>query len=171
MSECAEGKILVACIGNIFAGDDAFGVEAARALAAAGVPDNVTLIDYGIRAFDLAFALTSSWRAVVLVDAVARDGAPGDLYLLRVDTAGAAGGASDPHAMNPSAVFALARSVGEVRVPVYLVGCEPASLDDELGGSMGLSRAVSAAMPQAVRMLQELVLQLGEGVESPALTA
>ncbi len=125
MSDRAEGKILVACVGNIFAGDDAFGVEVARALATAALPEGVTVVDYGIRGLDLAFALIDCWRAVILVDAIARTGAPGDLYLLRADSKGAAAGALDPHAMDPLAVFALARWLGEMRAPVFILGCQP----------------------------------------------
>jgi len=163
MSDRADGRILVACVGNIFAGDDGFGVEAARALQAAELPECVTVTDYGIRGLDLAYALIDGWRAVILVDAIRRGGDAGDLYLLQADRNGEAGGLLDPHAMDPSAVFALARSLGEIRAQIFIVGCEPASLGDDLGGSMGLSQAVAAAIPEAVEMVRGLSRQLAMG--------
>lgn len=159
MTTRPEGRILIACVGNIFAGDDGFGVEMARALASAELPQHVTVTDYGIRSLDLAYALTDHWRAIILVDAIARGGSPGDLYLLRANTNARSGGALDPHSMDISRVFALARSLGEIRAPVYVAGCEPAHLDDEPGGTMGLSPAVAAAVPEAIGMIGRFVRQ------------
>ena len=42
-------KILIAGIGNIFFGDDAFGCEVARQLVLEPLPEGVSVIDYGIR--------------------------------------------------------------------------------------------------------------------------
>ena len=66
-------KILIAGIGNIFLGDDAFGVETARVLFDRRVPEGVKVVDYGIRGFDLAYALLDPWDAVILVDARAEE--------------------------------------------------------------------------------------------------
>ena len=56
----ATPSILVAGIGNIFMGDDAFGCEVARRLAGRTLPEGVRVVDFGIRGFDLAYA---SWTA------------------------------------------------------------------------------------------------------------
>ena len=154
------------CIGNIFLGDDGFGVEAARALAAAELPAEAKLVDYGIRGLDLAYALLQPWRAVILVDAIAQGGAAGSLYLLQA-TAGPEADhpcADDfnPHAMSPAQVLALARSLGAVRAPIYIVGCEPQDFGAELEGRMGLSPAVAAAVPESARMVLRLIEQLTE---------
>ncbi len=161
-------QILVGCIGNIFLGDDGFGVEAARALAAAGLPPQATLVDYGIRGLDLAYALLQPWRAVILVDSIARGGVPGSLYLLtanieanteaKVDLVGAQN--FNPHAMSPAQVLALAQLLGTVTAPVYIVGCEPQDFGAELEGRMGLSPAVTAAVPRSATMVLELIEQL-----------
>lgn len=159
-----EGQILVGCIGNIFLGDDGFGVEAARALAAAGLPPEVKLVDYGIRGLDVAYALLQPWRAVILVDAIAHGGAPGSLYLLEAKNDPDADRARpedfNPHAMSPAQVLALARSLGTVTAPLYIVGCEPQDFGSELEGRMGLSAAVAAAVPESVRMVLHLIEQL-----------
>jgi hydrogenase maturation protease len=157
------GGILVACIGNIFLGDDGFGVETARALAAAALPPHVRVIDFGIRGLDLAYALLDPWQAVVLVDAVPREGAPGTLYLLQpgVQVADDVPGI-DPHSMDPVRVLATARSLGDVTAEVFIVGCEPLDFGDELEGSMELSPEVAAAVPEAVAMVRNLVERLRE---------
>lgn len=156
----SEGKILIACIGNLFLGDDGFGWEAARALAASGVPKKAVLVDYGIRGIDLAYALLDPWRAVILVDAIARGGAPGTLYLLEPDAEAAARDTFNPHAMHPAQVLQLARSLGPVTAPVTIVGCEPQDFGAELEGRIGLSPAVAAAIPEAVAMVRRLVRDL-----------
>ena len=157
-------QILIACIGNIFLGDDGFGVEAARALAGARLGDDVKLVDYGIRGLDLAYALLQPWTAVILVDVIARGGPPGTLYLLQpAEThASSAEPGLDPHVMDPARVLAMARSLGNVSAAVYIVGCEPLDFGDELEGRMGLSPQLEAAVPEAVKMVQDVIQRLRE---------
>src|SRR5271155_3935911 len=50
-------KILIAGIGNIFLGDDGFGVDVARRLMGNDFPGGVRVQDFGIRGYDLAYAL------------------------------------------------------------------------------------------------------------------
>ena len=63
-----EMKLLVAGIGNIFFGDDGFGPEVARMLAAEPI-DGVTIEDYGIGGLHLAYDLVSGYDRAFLVDA------------------------------------------------------------------------------------------------------
>src|SRR4051812_15952001 len=102
--------VLVAGLGNIFLGDDAFGVEVARSLAARPLPSGVSVRDFGIRGFDLAYALLEPWSAVILVDALSRGDAPGTLYLLEPNLAGLGASATsetemNPHSMDPVRVL------------------------------------------------------------------
>jgi hydrogenase maturation protease len=160
-------KILIAGIGNIFLGDDAFGVEAVRALGRRPLPEGVSAVDYGIRGFDLAYALldppdAAPWDAVILIDALARGGSPGTLYTLRPDLDSLQapqldGATVNPHAMDPAEVLRLAFSMGTVSAEVYVVGCEPADFGDELEGRMGLSAIVAASIDGAVEMVEDLV--------------
>src|SRR5947209_3209759 len=69
-------------VGNIFLGDDAFGVEVAQRLARRPLPAGVRVVDFGIRGLDLTYALLDPYDAVVLVDAAPRGNAPGTLYVL-----------------------------------------------------------------------------------------
>jgi hydrogenase maturation protease len=156
------GEILVAGIGNIFLGDDAFGVEVARALASTAMPPEAVLVDFGIRGLDLAFALLEPWRAIILIDAISRGGAPGDIYLLEPSNEPGCASGFDPHAMDPLHVLAAARSIGEITAPVYIVGCEPHSLG-ELEGRMGLSAVVRRSVPESVTVVHHLLARLVRG--------
>src|SRR5579863_6607195 len=78
-------RILIACIGNIFLGDDGFGTEVAHRLAGRSLPSEVVLRDFGIRGLDLTYALLETHELVILVDACPRGGEPGTVYLVEPD--------------------------------------------------------------------------------------
>ncbi len=67
--------MLVAGIGNVFLGDDGFGVALADRLAARSLPAGVEVRDFGIRGMDLAFAIQEGYDAVVMLDATPRGAA------------------------------------------------------------------------------------------------
>jgi len=152
------GQILVAGIGNIFFGDDAFGSEVAARLRHLNWPRHVRVEDFGIRGYDLAYALMDS-AAAVLIDAVPRGYPPGSVYLIepRLDNLG--DGVLDAHTMNPVAVLQLVRTFGGTTGPVYLVGCEPGELECS-EGQLGLSPAVEQAVPEAVALVERVVADL-----------
>ncbi len=158
----AQQRILVAGIGNIFLGDDAFGVEVAQRLAQRPLPAGVRVVDFGIRSFDLAYALLDDPDAAILVDATPRGGAPGTLYLIEPDL-GAPEDSSAPlpdaHSLNPVAVLQLVRHLGGRPRRLLVVGCEPAALESE-DGRIGLSEPVQAAIDEAVRLIESLVADL-----------
>jgi len=157
-----EKKILVAGIGNIFLGDDAFGVEAVGWLKERPLPEGVRIVDFGIRSYDLAFALTEGYDAVILVDAVPRGGPPGTTYLMELDAGDLSELKSetiDGHSLNPVSVLQLAQALGGAIGKLFLVGCEPALLETE-DGPLKLSPAVQAAVPQALTMIEELISEL-----------
>ncbi|MDQ3013802.1 MAG: hydrogenase maturation protease [Acidobacteriota bacterium] len=161
----AQPRILIACIGNIFLGDDAFGVEVAKRLAARKLPDEVRLKDFGIRGFDLAYALLDEYEVTILVDATPRGGAPGTLYLIEPDLSelevnNAQTAALDTHGMNPMKVLQMARSMGAQFQQILLVGCEPMTFGSEEQGQMGLSEPVAAAVDEALRMIESLIAKM-----------
>lgn len=152
-------RILVAGIGNIFFGDDAFGCEVAVALAKRSLPDGVTVLDFGIRGYDLAYAIMEDYDATILVDASPRGEAPGTIYMIepeinKLDTG--AGEAFNGHSMSPVRVMQLVRSLGGQPRKLYVVGCEPGVLESE-DGRMGLSERVAAAVEPAANMIQKLI--------------
>jgi hydrogenase maturation protease len=159
-------KILVAGIGNIFLGDDGFGVDVARRLSEQEFPENVRIRDFGIRGYDLAYALLDGFDLTILVDAAPRGGIAGTLYIIEPeiteDMAEAQGAALDAHAMNPVSVLRLARSMGPISGRVLLVGCEPETLGGD-EGHMGLSEAVSGAAEQAVAVVRNLIAKAQSG--------
>lgn len=164
-------RILIACIGNIFLGDDGFGVEVAQRLMTRHYPEGVQVKDFGIRGMDLAYALLDSYDTLVLVDAVPRGGQPGTLYLIEPDLAGvspekgveAGRVALDTHSMDPVKVLAYASTLGARPIHTLLVGCEPTPTggsEDYEEMQMGLSEPVQAAIDGAVKMIDSLVEQL-----------
>ena len=156
-----SGGILVAGIGNIFLGDDGFGVEVIRRLASHPLPHGARAVDFGIRGVHLAFEmLEHPDDTTILVDLIPGGDAPGTVYLIEPDLealAGQAIGPADAPSMTPDAVFALLRSLGGTPGKVWIVGCEPLSTEDE----MGLSAPVEAAVDEAVKLVLEVVERVG----------
>jgi len=157
----SEPRVLVAGIGNVLFGDDGFGPAVASALLERGaVPPQVTVADFGIRGFDLTYALLDGWEAVVMVDVTRRGGAPGTLYLIEPDTDGVSSpepATMDMHGMHPARVLSLVRAMGGDLRWIRLVGCEPASLGGAEGMEMKLSPPVAAAVQPAIDMVLEVV--------------
>ena len=153
--------VLVAGIGNVFLGDDGFGVEVVRRLAQRTFRPGVTIKDFGIRGLDLAFSLVDGAELTILVDATARGGAAGTLYTLEPELPQP--GAADErqtlatHGMDPVKVLRMAQTLGGTLGRVILVGCEPETFGPENDGHMGLSAPVEAAVDEAMRIIQELV--------------
>jgi hydrogenase maturation protease len=152
-------RILVAGIGNIFLGDDAFGVEVVRELTKSELPEGLNVVDFGIRGYDLAYAIMDGYAATILVDAAARGNPPGTLYLIEPDQEELSkleAEVPDGHSLGPVQVLRLVQSFGGVITRLYLVGCEPAVLETE-DGQIGLSEPVQTAVPQAVEMIRKLI--------------
>jgi hydrogenase maturation protease len=154
-------KILVAGVGNVFWGDDGFGVEVVHRLSERPLPAGVEVVDFGIRGYDLAYALLDGYEYAVLVDALPRGEPPGTVRVLEPDLeALPALSSPDGHAMGPDRVLALVRELGGRPPRLLVVGCEPASLGGE-EGAMGLSPPVTAAVDEAVRTVERLLDELG----------
>jgi hydrogenase maturation protease len=156
--------ILVAGIGNIFLGDDAFGVEVVRRLANVKLPEAVRVADFGIRGFDLAYALQDGYETTILVDACPRGAAPGTLYVIEpdlraLDDPEAPQAVVEAHAMNPVSVLRMARAMNIEVKNVLLVGCEPETLGGE-EGQMGLSAPVEAAVDEAVKLVESVIIKI-----------
>jgi len=164
-------KILIAGIGNIFLADDGFGVEVAARLAKQTFSPGVRVGDFGIRGFDLAYALMEGYETTILVDAFPGEGQPGALFVVEpdlqdLDSAETQPGFIEPHAMNPINVLRMAMNMGGELKRVLLVGCVPATLGPE-EGAMGLSEPVAAAVDEAVKLIDSLVTRILAG-EWPA---
>jgi hydrogenase maturation protease len=158
-----SSRILVAGIGNIFLGDDAFGVEVAQRLAGRPWPEGVQVVDFGIRGFDLAYAMLGDYDVTILVDATRQGGKPGSLYLIEADLdemESLETAEIETHGMDPAKVLRLVRQLGGRPRRVLVVGCEPETFGVEGIGQMALSPAVQSAVGEAEQVIDQLVQEL-----------
>jgi hydrogenase maturation protease len=161
-------RMLVAGVGNIFFGDDGFGVEVVRQLAGDTPPPDVRIADFGIRGVHLAYELLEGYDTLVLIDAISRGDPPGTVSILEAPAHPEADGgdgvleAMDAHGMQPAAVLAMLSDLGGAVDRVLVVGCEPESLED----GIGLSEPVTAALPAAVDAVRELISTTSKGASS-----
>jgi hydrogenase maturation protease len=158
-----QRSILIAGVGNIFHGDDAFGSEVARRLAQTALPPEVRVVDFGIRGQDLAFALQEDYDAVILVDVAQRSRPPGTLSVIepdlsRLDDETNEGGI-DAHAMHPLRILRFLQIQGNRVPPLWLVACEPLTFGPD-EGQIGLSEPVAAAIAGAVALVQSLLQRM-----------
>jgi hydrogenase maturation protease len=156
-------RVLVAGIGNIFLGDDGFGVEVVSRLTARPVPDGVRIADFGIRGVHLAYELLDGYDVLVLVDAMPMGQAPGTVAIIEPDLLAGDDGddgpgpAMDAHSMSPAVVLATLASLGGEVGRVLVVGCEPSVIEE----GIGLSAPVSAAVDSAVEAVYAALTELG----------
>jgi hydrogenase maturation protease len=148
--------ILVGGIGNVFLGDDGFGVEVVRRMLERPALDPVRVVDFGIRGLDLAYALPG-YESAILVDTISRGGAPGTLYV--IEPALGEASALDMHGMTPDRVL---RWIDPSHAPrtLRIVGCEPASFGEPGVGREGLSVPVSAAVAGAIEIVDRLIAEV-----------
>ena len=156
-------RVLIAGIGNVFLADDGFGVEVVKRLAGRELPEGVEVVDFGIRGFDLAYALMDPYEAVIFVDALPRGAEPGTVYLLEPDIEDEGEAVIDAHGMDPVKVIRFARAMGAELPRTLVVGCEPKIV---LGGEnyddmlMELSEPVEAAVEEAAKLVESLVEEM-----------
>jgi hydrogenase maturation protease len=160
-------SILVAGIGNVFLGDDGFGVEVATRLQSCPMPKGVKVADFGIRGVHLAYELLDGFQCLV-IDALPLGDEPGTLAVVEPDLDGIEDGVAsmDAHSMSPAVVLATLSRLGGRLSRVLVVGCQPANVEE----GMGLSPSVAAAVEPAVELCRRLVADLcpTSGKESAA---
>ena len=172
-------RLLIAGVGNVFLGDDGFGVEVARRLAKLDLPDWVAVGDYGISGMHLAYDLADGVETAILVDAMPRGGEPGTVYVVEPErrVAGKRSASDnrvpenrvssnpisenpvseilllDGHGMQPDVVLGMLDTLDADVGRVLIVGCEPATAEP----GMELSAPVAAAVDDAVRIVLKLI--------------
>ena len=162
-------RVLVAGVGNVFLGDDGFGVEVVRRLAGRELPEGVEVVDFGIRGLDLAYALQRDYEVVVFVDATPRGQEPGTVYLIEPEIEEDGEVSLDTHGMDPVKVIKLSRALGARPTRTLVVGCEPQVV---VGGEdyddmiMELSEPVRAAVEEAVKLVESLVEDINKEVKT-----
>jgi hydrogenase maturation protease len=156
-------RVLVAGVGNIFLGDDGFGVEVVKQLSGRELAEGVEVVDFGIRGMDLAYALQDDYEIVIFVDVTPRGQEPGTVYLIEPEIEEDGEAALDTHGMDPVKVIKLSRALGAEPTRILVVGCEPQVVlsgedyDDML---MELSEPVRAAVEEAVKLVESLVEEI-----------
>lgn len=158
-------RILVAGIGNIFLGDDGFGVEVVRQLAGRELPEGVEVKDFGVRGLDLAYALQDDYEVVIFVDATPRGDKPGTVYLIEPEIEEDGEVMLDAHGMDPVKVIKLSRVLGAKPTRTLVVGCEPQTVvsgDNYEDVLVELSEPVRAAVEEAVKLVGSLVKETSE---------
>src|SRR5262249_48402052 len=140
----AMKRTLIAGVGNIFFGDDGFGCAVARRLAAEPLPGGVRAVDFGVRGIHLAYELASGWERAIGVDAGARGGVPGTLYVIDPHADAPSAETADAHGLDLGAVLALAETLG-AQARVTVVGCEAGDAGERIGLGVAVERAVEAA--------------------------
>jgi hydrogenase maturation protease len=147
-------RVLVAGVGNVFLGDDGFGVEVVRRLAGVPLPEWVRVADYGVRGLHLAYDLAGvDHELTILVDATTRGDVAGTVYVVELDTTAGAAPCLDAHGMQPDVVLNLLAWLGGSPRRVVLVGCEPEVLDHRMGLSPAVERAVGTAAGAVVDLV------------------
>ena len=119
------------------------------------MPDDVRVVDYGIRGMHLAYDLLDGCTALVIVDAIPGGGAPGDVVVMEVGPDDIGTSELDAHGMDPLAVLGSLQALGGTLPPTFVVGCRPASVEE----GIGLSPPVEAAVPIAADAVRRVVDQ------------
>jgi hydrogenase maturation protease len=146
-------QVLILGIGNLLWADEGFGVRAVEALNRAyGFAGNVTLMDGGTQGIYLVDHVR---RADILVvfDAVDYGLPPGTLKLVEDGEVPKFLGAKKMslHQTGFQEVLAMAEMMGDLPRHLYLIGVQPAELDD-FGGSLrdGVKAQIAPAIEQAL---------------------
>lgn len=165
-------RLLIAGVGNMFLGDDAFGVEVAQRMAQRPLLSDVRVIDFGIRGLELAYSLLDDgYEMVILVDAVRRGGDPGTLYVIEPEISESTDQyapkrhdpvalALDAHHIDPVNVLELVSAMGGALERILLVGCEPTPAASYEEMAVGLSAPVRGAVEEAVALIEAQVRQM-----------
>jgi hydrogenase maturation protease len=146
--------VMVVGLGSEFRRDDGAGpLIAARAVDVAGVGRDVGPIADPL---DL-LGVWDGADLVVVVDAVRSGAIPGTVQVVELGNEPGADVSrsvtTSTHGIGLAGVLRLARAVGHAPLRVAVVGIE----GDDFGRGAGLSPAVEAALPTAVRRVVELI--------------
>lgn len=145
----AVPRVAVIGMGNVLAGDDAAGPTAVRTLEAAYELDlDVDVVAEGVSGLDVAERITGV-EAAIFVDTLQAPGAPGDVRVLDGETVLRGGGCPTSASLHDSGLreaLMLVRWRRAAPPVIRLVGVIPESL----GGGIGLTTAVRAAIPVMV---------------------
>ena len=156
----------MAGIGNIFLGDDAFGVEVVKHIDAELLPDGVRVVDFGIRGVHLSYELLDGYDALVLIDAMPLGEAPGTVAVFQPDVESIDPTTVDAHSMSPAVVLGLLAGLGGHVPHVVVIGCEPQTVEEGLGLSEPVASAVASAAEAVHRVVADIYLNASKELQS-----
>ena len=161
-------RLLIAGVGNVLRGDDGFGVEVARRLESATLPDGVRVVETGIGGIALVQELQEGWDALIVVDTVDRDKPPGTIMVIdpdvvdvaELDWAARHDLLADMHLATPGRAMMLAKALGVLPPVVRMVGCQPYDAERVgIGIHPLLTGAVDDAIAQVLAEVEEMIGQ------------
>jgi hydrogenase maturation protease len=161
MTDARAGTLVIG-LGNPLMGDDGIGLEALRRLAMSDPqPAGIELVDGGTWGMNL-LPLIETADAVLFLDAIRLEAAPGTVHELQGDAVPRRlAHKLSPHQIDLGEVLAIAMLRGTLPPKLHALGIEPAAV--EMG--MGLSPEVEAAMPA---LLARIAARLERFTAEPA---
>ena len=160
-----EPRVLVVGVGNVLNGDDGFGVEVARKLAARPLPAGVRVTETGIGGIHLVHELMEGYDALVVVDAVDRGRPPGTVMVIEaevldvseMETTTRHDLLADMHLATPERALMVARAVGVLPERTVIIGCQPRQIETL---DVGLTHEVATAVDRAVTEVERCLTSL-----------
>ena len=158
-------RVLVVGVGNVLQGDDGFGVEVVKRLGERPLPSGVTVAETGIGGIHLVHELMAGYDALVVVDAVDRDRAPGTVMVIDADVIDVGelpvderhDLLADMHLATPERALMVAKAAGVLPERTIIVGCQPAEIETlGIGLTSAVNNAVDRALAEVERCVQEL---------------
>jgi hydrogenase maturation protease len=146
-------RTLIAGFGNVLRGDDGFGVEVVRRLGELKLSPGVDVMEVGTAGIRLAQELLTPYDRLVIVDAMTRGGSPGTVYVTAVESIESATDV-DLHLAVPARALSVAKALGALPREVFIVGCEPAEVDEL---TTALTPEVQAAVDIALGHIRRLL--------------
>ncbi len=155
-------RVMIAGIGNMFMKDDGFGSAVVKRIANKKFPQGVEVKDFGTGGLKLAYDLMRGYDGLVFLDASARGEKPGTLYVIEPKESDFSndleeGGPIDPHGSDPVTVLRFVKSIGAWPGKVFIVACEPETVDDF---EIGLSEPVNIAIDTAIEMVDDIIKEI-----------
>lgn len=146
-------KRRVLCFGNELHGDDGFGIRVFQSLRLQTWPADVELCNAGIAGLD-ALGLLRDCRQAILVDALAGRGNIGQICILRPEDLSVRQQSPTGHGLGLAYLLEALKIFRAPLPEILIVGVEVAGVQ---AFCLGLSAAAEGAVPEAVRVIRELL--------------
>ena len=143
-------KIVIIGFGNLLMGDDGVGIQAGQKLMKASLPVHVEVIDGGVASFEILDQVRTA-DLIILIDALAAGGQPGDIYCLlseKLDNLKVNQGLS-LHEFTLIGSLRLAKALGPMP-PILIYGIEPADISFRWGLTPVVEQALERLIPMII---------------------